>query len=36
VPVRIDIDGNPARTMIAGLSAKVTVKFSRCSAPAAR
>lgn len=36
VPVRIDIDGNPARTMIAGLSAKVTVKFSKCSAPAAR
>jgi membrane fusion protein (multidrug efflux system) len=32
VPVRIDIDGNPPRTMIAGLSAKVTVRFAKCSA----
>jgi len=32
VPVRVDIDGNPPRTMIAGLSAKVTVKFSKCGA----
>jgi membrane fusion protein (multidrug efflux system) len=28
VPVRIAIDGNPERTMIAGLSAKVTVDLS--------
>ncbi|MBO9575421.1 MAG: HlyD family secretion protein [Sphingobium sp.] len=32
VPVRIDIDGTPSRTMIAGLSAKVTVKFTGCGA----
>jgi membrane fusion protein (multidrug efflux system) len=36
VPVRIDIDGNPARTMIAGLSAKVTVQFARCGTTSAR
>jgi membrane fusion protein (multidrug efflux system) len=30
VPVRIDFDGTPARAMIAGLSAKVTVKFTKC------
>ena len=32
VPVRIDIDGNPPRTMIAGLSANVTVRFAKCGA----
>ncbi len=31
VPVRIDVDGDPARTMIAGLSAKVTVKFTHAA-----
>ena len=36
VPVRIDIDGTPARTMIAGLSAKVTVQFGSCGKTAAR
>ena len=36
VPVRIDLDGTPARTMIAGLSAKVTVKFEKCGTTAAR
>jgi len=36
VPVRIDIDGNPQRTMIAGLSARVTVKFAACGAGGAK
>jgi membrane fusion protein (multidrug efflux system) len=39
VPVRIDMDGTPARTMIAGLSAKITVQFGSCGGsgtPAAR